>query len=50
MYNKKSKVITMNKDDFIKEHKRLIKVLEHGSKSKLISEANKQKRELKKYK
>lgn len=39
----------MTKKEFIKEHKRLIKVLESGNKIKLKKEANKQKKEMKKY-
>lgn len=39
------KKIEMNKKDFVKEHKKLIKLLDVGK--KLIKEANEQKKELK---
>ena len=42
-------MITMTKKEFIKEHKRLIKVLESGNKTKLKKEAVKQKKEMKKF-
>lgn len=38
----------MTKKDFEKEHKRLINVLEKGSKKEQKKEANKQKQEVKK--
>jgi len=41
--------IKMDKKDFIKEHKRLISLLEKGTKANLKKEAEKQKKELKKY-
>lgn len=42
----KEKNVEMKKKDFIKEHKKLIKLLETGK--KFIKEANEQKKELKK--
>ncbi len=39
--------ISMSTDDFIKEHKNLIKVLRSGDKKLLESEAKKQEKELK---
>ncbi len=39
----------MTKKEFLKEHKRLIKVLESGDKTKLKKEVNKQKKEAIKY-
>lgn len=41
--------IKMDKKDFIKEHRKLINLLEHGSRPQLVKEANAQKKELKKY-
>lgn len=43
-----SKTITMKKSDFVKEHKKLIKLLNQGQ--KLVKEAKEQKKELEKYK
>lgn len=38
--------VTMSKDDFIKEHKNLIKILRSGDKKALEAEAKKQEEEL----
>jgi hypothetical protein len=46
----KSKSVEIPLKDFIKEHKRLIKTLEHGLKSSLMKEAKDQKKELAKVK
>jgi hemerythrin len=43
-----SNTITMKKSDFVKEHKKLIKLLNQGQ--KLVKEAKEQKNELEKYK
>ena len=40
-------MITMAKDDFIEEHKNLIKILRAGDKKALLAEAKKQEAELK---
>ncbi len=42
------KPITMTRKDFLKEHKRLLKVLDLGK--QLIKEANDQRKEVQKYK
>lgn len=44
-----SSKISMSKKSFIREHKRLIKILEKGTKKELLKEAKDQKKELKKY-
>jgi hypothetical protein len=49
MKHGKEKVIEMKFKNFIKEHNRLIKVLESGMKTKQMKEAAEQKKELKKY-
>ena len=41
--------IKMDKKDFIKEHVHLINLLETGTKPQLLKEAQKQKKEFKKY-
>lgn len=41
--------VEMRLKEFIKEHQNLIKVLESGMKKQLMKEAEKQKKELKKY-
>jgi fructose-specific phosphotransferase system component IIB len=45
----KNMTIKMNKKDFIKEHKKLINLLENGTKKQLKKEADSQKKEMKKY-
>jgi len=45
----KHMTIKMDKQDFIKEHKKLIKLLESGTKKQLKKEADSQKKEMKKY-
>jgi hypothetical protein len=45
----KKTTIKMNKQDFIKEHKKLINLLENGTKKQLKKEADSQKKEMKKY-
>lgn len=42
--------IEMSKDEFIKEHERLIKILRNGNDAELKAEADKQEKELSKYK
>ncbi len=44
----KNKKYSMSIDDFIKEHKCLIKTLREGSREELLLEAEKQEKELKK--
>ena len=39
----------MSKADLLKEHKKLIKILEHGSRKAQLQEAKKQGIEMKKY-
>ena len=43
------KQVTMKKSAFIKEHKKLVKVLKSGNKKKLRKEASSQGKELKKF-
>jgi hypothetical protein len=45
-----SKKITMTKGQAVKEHKELVKTLEHPTKSGLAKEAKEQGKELKEYK
>ena len=45
-----SKIIKVKKSSMLKEHKKLVKVLKKGTRYARITEANKQKKELKKYK
>jgi hemerythrin len=40
------KKVSMNLNDFIKEHKHLINVLNNGTKAERMKEASKQKKEL----
>lgn len=44
-----NEVVKMKKGDLIKEHKKLLDVLKHPTKSKLEKEYNDQKKEMKKY-
>ena len=44
---KKQKKVSMSKKSFKKEHKKLVKVLKHGSKKARVKEAKKQQKELK---
>lgn len=51
---KKNKVsekknVTMKLEDFIEEHKKLIKILREGSREELLAEAEKQEEELEEY-
>lgn len=41
--------INMSKADLLKEHKKLIKILEHGNRKAQVAEAMKQKVEMTKY-
>lgn len=43
------KSIRMSSKDFVKEHKRLIKVLRYGNRKSILKEASAQNRELNKY-
>lgn len=45
-----SKKIIMMKNDLLREHKHLIRVLKYGSHAQQIKEANSQAKEMKKYK
>lgn len=45
----KSKVVTMEIEEFCKEHKNLIKILRTGSREELLAEADKQEEELEEY-
>jgi hypothetical protein len=45
--NKVDDMISMSRDDFIKEHTNLIKILRNGDKKTLELEAKKQEKELK---
>lgn len=45
----KPKVVTMKIDEFIEEHKKLIKILREGSQEELLEEAEKQEEELEEY-
>jgi hypothetical protein len=40
------KKVSMNYNDYVKEHKHLIKILKKGSKSERLTEASKQMREM----
>ena len=42
--------ICMMKNDLLREHKHLIRVLKYGSRSDQVKEANSQAKEMKKYK
>ena len=42
--------IVMSKNDLLKEHKHLIRVLKYGSHYQQVKEANSQAKEMKKYK
>ena len=41
--------VTMSKEDFIKEHENLIKILKKGDRKELLKEAEKQEKELEEY-
>jgi hypothetical protein len=43
-------VVTMELDDFIEEHEKLIKILRKGDKKELMAEADSQEKELNEYK
>ena len=45
----KPKVVTMDIDDFIEEHKKLVKLLRTGTKAQLLAEADEQEKELSEY-
>ena len=42
-------MISMSKSDLLKEHKKLIKILQHGTRKEQLAEAKKQGVEMKKY-
>lgn len=44
---KEDEVYTMSLDEFVSEHKKLIKVLREGTRAELIAEAKRQEEELK---
>jgi nucleoside-triphosphatase THEP1 len=46
---KEDATVVMPLDEFIEEHKKLIKVLREGSREELLSEAKEQEEELEKY-
>lgn len=52
LYKEKEKdnSVTMDLDDFIEEHEKLIKILRKGDKKELMAEADSQEKELNEYK